>query len=657
MTTFENEERALAGLRNLDTQANTVFTRVENDYTNAYDRVANWHTQNLGLTPPVNDLDPTAIAGYTPAQLRGVIGNARMPANPAEAERFLISVISEAQVRVANGANFTANLPGATFANSIGISERQFRDWNEETLDQFIRRNKINVTAANMQDMRNARAELLSRRDTRVNSLLNTIRANAGSENNFLRTIPEYANAEAALTNHLARLGVADRAALQNRIDTNNAARAGIRELDNRVASMLGAINTEDTSYANALNAARAKRAEIAGQLNGANSIAALDRLINMPVDEIRALRETIANSGDLRTSGQALEQYYTNASDFFATLEFNPAVVALYAPGRELRAANLATLTLQEAMTRLNELNAAGRAAVPPVDVGWPATDNDIPENRIRLARAMEEARWRNLNGAGNPDFNATVLGSGMPEHLVLSMTPQEMIAEINRRAPLLGMNAANPADIARAEAFKVEAQRRLNNRVQAMNSMIDSANGRVRDIDRDLNQPSEAIAHRRQELEEMKRSILDRGDRMAAMNLFISRPNEIAATMMGPVGAMPDLTAAENGARDAAGNALPRAMVEMYQVLFNYRQRPDREAVFNTLLRNMPPQQLINTFVAEIPQLSPAALGPPANADQFITRLRMLVDRRLVTSHEMRRVVAAVNNNFEGRALAMAA
>ena len=265
-----------------------------------------------------------------------------------------------------------------------------------------------------------------------------------------------------------------------------------------------------------------------------------------------------------------------------------------------------------------------------------------------------MEEARWRALNGPGNPDFNASVLGSGTPEHLLLSMTAQEAIAEINRRAGAVILNPALPADVARVEAFRTIAQTRMQNRVRSINATVDANTRDIRVIDRTLAKPDAGVKDKRMQLEEMRRSIIDRGERMSAMNLFVTRPTEL--TLMAPVSAADlDLTPAEQTAVDAAGNALPRAVVEMYDILFKYKQRPDREATFKTLIANLPPQDLINTFVREIPVL--AIGGPPADATQFVDRLRTYVDRRRVTSHELRRVIGAINNNFEGRALAMAA
>jgi hypothetical protein len=152
MSSLENEERTLNGLRNLDTQASAIFAKIENDYGAAFDRIANWNT-----TRGIADLDPTSVAGYTVAQLRGILAanGLPLPADPATAERFLISAISEAQTRQAGGTTFMDEPPGVTFAvSTLGMTERQVRDWSDQEIYAHLDRNRMPRNVLNTTQLR-----------------------------------------------------------------------------------------------------------------------------------------------------------------------------------------------------------------------------------------------------------------------------------------------------------------------------------------------------------------------------------------------------------------------------------------------------------------------------------------------------------------------
>jgi hypothetical protein len=338
-----------------------------------------------------------------------------------------------------------------------------------------------------------------------------------------------------------------------------------------------------------------------------------VDTLTRMQ-ENIRTAQEALSNTND--TVSAVSQEFQRFAQDFNMVDRVNdPAVVPpLLAPPNTLTLADLQTLSTDVILARINQAYTQGAGRTPPVAFGWPESQNARADRRQQLARMAVEARAQAnpafirstaeatpltpaTPGALRTAFDA-VTGAGVSETQLLGFTN----AEINA---LLGAAARTNAELNNA---RTAAQDRLNARMQAMRELSAENTERVT------------------VLEEQSRNmtVTPEVQRLNLTTTVMNRQGEIFArafdagffqdrffndTLVNAGGPRRDLTQSEQA------NPIPEGYVELMDTFFDYRNKPNRNALFTQITQVLPPDRLAELLDRRLTMPFNLNLGAPRN------------------------------------------
>lgn len=259
----------------------------------------------------------------------------------------------------------------------------------------------------------------------------------------------------------------------------------------------------------------------------------------------------------------------------------------------------DLVTQPLDDLLARINSANAIGAAfpAGSAISIGWPAEQNNRPENRVILLQAIIEARARQID----PSIAAlgvelgTFLGQGITENQLRSLTSDQINEFANREfartGGTLGWTPADNAALAPdMETAAQEAQNRFRVRLNAFDE-------ERRILDEQITQQTEVLTNINfdQEIRQLEttKDVVQREreiiDSMEQISVESGRFTNIA-----PVPNVATDPAYNNYTQAERATGAARGYYELVNLMFNYRNRADKSAYFERIQAVLSPQKL---------------------------------------------------------------
>ncbi|RJQ38428.1 hypothetical protein C4559_01415 [Candidatus Microgenomates bacterium] len=379
---------------------------------------------------------------------------------------------------------------------------------------------------------------------------------------------------------------------------------------------------------------------------------------------QLRELREKI------QTNQEKLEERQPEvikAKDQLNSLrnEFNVIAGVVGGIDAQLTAAGIAVVGLTENDLRTQPtyelLRRINQAHTVLPGVGWAETDNNKPEIRSRLIKAVVEARARGVEAA-NPayasrlphfqDITNTALWN-LSENELLKLTDSEITTELTRRKtqvpPIPALEFLTVPTTDEVKLAIEEAQNRLSVRMEAIGQqeketarLIGIQNEEIGKIDLsgEIRQ-IEAISA----LRGRRESIYDNSNKI---RLELNRFTDTTLVGAG------DLTYTQQE-RDAG---LSKGYYEFIDLLFNYRENPqkNRGEYFNDIMRSFPPNAfpvLLNNYLDL--NLNLAGATPQQAMVAVLTGVRVESDAGRMSWSRLRRGMRDMIKNGEDYIMGM--
>lgn len=351
---------------------------------------------------------------------------------------------------------------------------------------------------------------------------------------------------------------------------------------------------------------------------------------------------------GETEPATLTLKEVMTNMNEYFTTFVGTPTV-----PGWGITEADLQSLSVDELMARINAANAANNTH------GWPEAENKRSEHRGKVILASIEARARAVELAdptragrlGDYTRLTSAVGHGMTDNQLRLLTVPEIMGEITRKitvatgaAPIAGTLPT----IAQVENAKQEGLNRLFVRQNTWTSY-------ETEIDRRIKLEDETLA---------RTDLTAEKERLEITDEVMSRQGQIFEKIYSDFPSDPQkfvddrpvdpndatLGAAERAPFGPTAAQLPRGYLEIMNLIFDYKGRPDRNDYFTKLLRILPPRDLSLLLNDSLT----LGLSAGTTIDATLQRMGQRISGR-IGSIEMRGALEAVINHLRETALAL--
>ncbi len=268
--------------------------------------------------------------------------------------------------------------------------------------------------------------------------------------------------------------------------------------------------------------------------------------------------------------------------------------------------------------LTEIHNVNAANPAN------GWPAAQDNLPQNREMLRQAIVRARTNSLRRAGVP--NAVVVEPTYTSAINLGFTPEQLrifsIDELKRQSARLNP-AGTPtprAELQNAQLWAREELRYLQDAIKEQSAVIQNA---------------ERIAQRAQ--------IIDVSARLAQFKMVLEMYEHKDQAQARAVQAYtnpqqranlenirPAVAGREGYSAAEVATGLPRNILELIHVITDYQNTPDRNGSFQQIWRNLGSTPdlflriLNDSFRGRLVRIRPGAVPPPVPVNVFAIKLR---------------------------------
>lgn len=313
-----------------------------------------------------------------------------------------------------------------------------------------------------------------------------------------------------------------------------------------------------------------------------------------------------------------------------------------------------LTTETNDQIMTRINNTHKANPAE------GWPESENTKEENRLKVLHAMAQARVSNAEVADVsrparlPDYT-TITSWDLTENQLRVLTEPELLDTIHR------INLATPAN-GWPPAQDLVRVGELRNAVAEARSIFDKRENAYKDMDGDIStlikreQWAASAVNFDQEIDLLKTTINLRDNQ----GEIFTRCFAITAD----VGKFTDLNRVDSTAANTTdtinekapfnGRSLEKGYLEMMDLLFDYRVKPDRNEYFGKLIKVLPPNKLAG-IMSEYMGYPPTDPLYTTNLRIALARLRVQVGNGTFATPELQQLTKTVINKFSAEAMAL--
>lgn len=315
--------------------------------------------------------------------------------------------------------------------------------------------------------------------------------------------------------------------------------------------------------------------------------------------------------------------------------------------------------LTVEQLMERVNAAYTAGRALVPPVDVGWPPERNSRQDVRMIIENAKIEASVIRQIRAINPTF-AAILNAGVSEFRMRDLTNVDLLNEVNAQMaahipPLLAF-PNNAASLATMQSFidfaRNERERITDMRLTAIQERTERIDQEVVDLDERVKAVD--FTQEIQRLEAAK-------DLLLRQETIIRRGNEVASMQGGKYTEVNPATVARGYTAAEVASGFSEGYVNLLDVMFGYQNSPNRDQLFQRFSTIMPPDRLANLLDIYVIRPAVVARGgvplilPRNNINLVLTDVVTEINNGYVTGQEIGRGLQAIIRNSRIEAMAM--
>lgn len=324
----------------------------------------------------------------------------------------------------------------------------------------------------------------------------------------------------------------------------------------------------------------------------------------------------------------QTRDIFNTLTPDFDAITGIDAALTGAVPPlaAVGLTENDLATLSIDELMRRVNNANVTGVSHTPPLMIGWLETQNGNPELRTRLIHAVMEARARQTDPAiANPNMDFIVITNGpwnISQNQLLSLTADQINQLITNRlaanpavAAAFGVNRPTIAEIGNSQR---EAQNRLTVRFNTYEQLLNVVNRRIEQLDAQI---SGVNFDRETGTIDMTLDLMNRQGEIFSNAWSFAYDSARLVNISVPAAGDPDFnlySPAEQAAATAPAPAIqpPRGYYEIMDLLFDYRNKDNRSEAFRRAMELLPPQRLAELLNAslDLGVAVPVPVGPVA-------------------------------------------
>lgn len=320
------------------------------------------------------------------------------------------------------------------------------------------------------------------------------------------------------------------------------------------------------------------------------DALAERERKINEEIAKLQGLKDAI-------TGGEAqlkdTEDVVTETNKVMDAMSSSFDTLTS-ATGLNIADADLRTKTVDEIMDLIHQKNKANAA------LGWPESGDAKEANRLLVIRAMNEARAKGVETARAN--NATLDGDLKAVKLFVSenelrvLTKDDLIKKITSNTASGWSTPPTAAELAQLTNAIAEAQNRLDLRFGNTKDLLDA-------FDKQIEAAQDALEGV---------SLKDEVDRLTMTRELMERQSEVFSrsteitldpgkfTDTGPVQPT-DSTLSESERKVYSGTAqYPKGYLEMMNLFFDYRERPDRNDYFQKIVTALPPSKLTEILVA---------------------------------------------------------
>ena len=344
--------------------------------------------------------------------------------------------------------------------------------------------------------------------------------------------------------------------------------------------------------------------------------------------------------------------------TDFDFIIAMDAALPAARQVGLNLAA--LQTQDFEDLMRLVNQAHTRGLRLHPPIDdVGWSESHNTDHALRMRLAHAMIEARARQIDptvATITPPMSDVI--ARLNEHQLRTGTVESVARDINRVGGVAVFGPAAAAFLGGGDldpniplhrtiitTIITQANNHLDARRQAMIQTITGNENRLRNISDLINTQTSNIDTLRTHYEVTK-TLLNSRETLLIESQRINDEIErfTDTTLVTTQAVRQEFTQPEHR---LAGFTV--GMSEIYDLIFQYKSKPNRAEFFKQIIKVLPPQLLMQELNAGL------NLGlPPLAINNFLTALGTEFELGNVDDIGLRRSFREMIYNLSRRVLA---
>ncbi len=497
------------------------------DYRGGLAALARMHADASGRAGYANELDPALLHTKSLQDIIDGIHAAHAAGSPlawdntgdsdAEHIRTILSAKAEAMAGDAIGPDLTTDNADLADLKTFNLSEKDVRTLTEDQLLKTARaKGGWPNNAASRARISSAVEQAKLRFETRRNILSRNLsealaEARAGRIPSFaeadlaiLEKDTNYTNVTAEITRKLAVIrtlhpalaGAADSAAVSRFVGLLESQRRTMRNLDDMSGNIQG-ILTQLNEYDTGLSTYITQREEARNKGNGAVTLADLDAELRRRAqhpnseleDVIRRIKDSKAELVPTSEKTKAAKEKIDSTTVALGQIRRLNADF-LFATGRNaLAPADFTTGGIDHVMERINFMYTESlRIGIRP-PVGWPKDENNTADRIETVSRAVVAARAEAkvaaitaaVPAALQPHVIATI--GWFDEYTFLSLTPQELLQEANRRGYVLTQPEAEGVLKTRKDVFDAiadsvgDTKTANENRIKELDKEITSA------------------------------------------------------------------------------------------------------------------------------------------------------------------------------------
>lgn len=669
-----------------ETLADHAVTRRPELFADAYSQLEQWNKQ-LARTPDADKLKPDELAELSIDELKQRIEQVAattpgigLDPDPNVANRFLLKLRAELLARQTDKDLFSDQLEVEKDLQRNNVSIKELRGKTYDQAVTLINRNYpafLNETG-NKQKLEELLSRLQSQDLVHKKSMITAIEESEQAHGDlrfarlsYARLDPDYKHAEERFQTILAGLNrqypgvLGPNVRIDSAADVQRVVRMFERQHDTLrkagdISGELQQVISMMDTYGDALRALELARSTAAAELDGAETIADIDRhngnYPSLSEQEKERIQLLMADYHDARmdlsgAENSAAGEYNKLSKEMRAHYDMIIAINGLN--GANITEDDLRNMHPEELMKLINDINQADSSQ------GWAKERNLHSETRQKLLYAMAEAHANRLTPAYPSNELANLLNNGLSEDYLVTAEVEEIISYVQNAPAAIGLTV-DPNLVVSITNAKTEIRNRMEARKEGLQRVLDQGTSHAQELEAELAKPDDALKQKAEELKLVRQLVTSRGEMMTKMREVTRRATELLDTRKLSA-ADTEFSAVERQRR------MPVGYVRLMQLMFNYQSKPDRDAQIVALHKMIPPKELAYLMSDSFRSVWPdgretvkanvAGGGAGAELQHVFDGVQDAIKKGRISAHELRQFVRDMALRYNGKALAMTA